>query len=402
VYGPSGTLTWSSSNAQFASDIGSYDFFISHAKETDRKMHIARLIRNPSSGEAVIPVSRRLVNRRGEFAGVVLALLSTAELERDYRAYALGQDGLIALNLSEGHVVARSPHLRDVDLNVSHTEIHRQFLSRKPFGTMVRTSPFDGVERQYGFKRLERYPLNVLVGISTSTALANWRAAAGVQLIVVAAIVLCLGGSGSWLILQVRGRTRAERQLRRAQAKLEMVNLELRRLAHQDGLTGLSNCRHFDEALQTELARAQRAQEPLTVLMVDVDYFKRFNDTYGHLAGDAVLCQVAMEIERTARRPGDVACRFGGEEFAVLLPATDTTGAATVAEDLRTRVGKLRIRHEGSDFKYVTLSVGIGSVSPGQTSSPVAAADRSLYEAKAAGRNQVGSQQLQIEGTPKN
>ncbi len=173
--------------------------------------------------------------------------------------------------------------------------------------------------------------------------------------------------------------------------RLEEANRLLRGQAMQDPLTALPNRRHIDEALGTEFRRSQRLQLPLGILMVDIDRFKAFNDTYGHPAGDICIRTVADAIGTVLRRPADLAGRYGGEEFAILLPNTDEAGLAVSAERIRRGVQERGLVHAGSEFGIVTISVGgavimppIGNIGPAAF---VEAADAALYAAKRGGRN---------------
>lgn len=170
------------------------------------------------------------------------------------------------------------------------------------------------------------------------------------------------------------------------------VTIQLRELAMRDGLTGLSNRRKFDEALDEEFRRAFREQAPLTLLMIDVDHFKLFNDTYGHQAGDECLRAVGLALAAAVHRSGDLVVRYGGEEFAALLPGTTEAGGLVVADVIHSHVARLGIVHGASDHAAVTVSIGIATMTPTSKSSSrpdrlVRGADRALYEAKAAGRN---------------
>lgn len=178
---------------------------------------------------------------------------------------------------------------------------------------------------------------------------------------------------------------------KRLEQQLEDANRQLRVLVRQDGLTGLGNRRHFDDMLGTEYRRAMRVGEPLALIMVDVDRFKAFNDLYGHPAGDACLREVGAALAGALRRPADLAVRYGGEEFAVLLPGTDEAGALQTAARIQDAMRTVAVPHAGSEFGVATLSMGI-TVLPagGPGDGPAAlveAADAALYAAKRAGRN---------------
>ncbi|WP_436018133.1 diguanylate cyclase domain-containing protein [Trinickia sp. LjRoot230] len=185
----------------------------------------------------------------------------------------------------------------------------------------------------------------------------------------------------------------AYRALRQSQQQLLVANLELRRLSHSDGLTGLSNRRYFDEYLAAEWRRGAREQVELSMLMIDVDNFKLYNDTYGHVAGDEVLKRIASTLEGCVGRPGDLAARFGGEEFAVVLPRTSIGGVRLLAEIIRREVEALQLPHANSSAcRYVTISIGGAATVPVHEvamTSLIEAADLALYRAKHDGKNRV-------------
>ena len=207
----------------------------------------------------------------------------------------------------------------------------------------------------------------------------------------------------------------------KTQVRFKHMSDELRRIATIDALTGVANRRRFDEALALEWRRGQRTNDPLALLMVDVDHFKLFNDRYGHPMGDACLCQVVKALGNASLRPGDLVARYGGEEFTVLLPQTPRAGAEHVARGVLDTVKALGIAHEtSSTAPYVTVSIGIGCYDEdSEPGSPTAerpapdrlrarcaaadlvnAADRALYAAKRAGRDQAWLLDLAQVDTP--
>ncbi|MBV6822419.1 PleD family two-component system response regulator [Pseudomonas sp. PD9R] len=189
-------------------------------------------------------------------------------------------------------------------------------------------------------------------------------------------------------------RDAAYRALRVSQQQLLDTNLVLQRLMNSDGLTGLSNRRHFDEYMELEWRRSLREQSQLSLLMIDVDYFKTYNDTFGHLEGDEALRKVAAAIRDASARPSDLPARYGGEEFALVLPNTSQGGARLVAEKLRMTVEALKIPHiSPSEGSSLTISIGLSTITPVAGSNCrelISAADKGLYLAKNNGRNQVG------------
>jgi two-component system chemotaxis family response regulator WspR len=193
-----------------------------------------------------------------------------------------------------------------------------------------------------------------------------------------------------WFIT-LQQRNEAFRALRVSQRKLAESNLQLQRLVAMDGLTGIPNRRNFDDRLDEEWKRSVREQNWLTLIMVDIDHFKQFNDLYGHITGDDCLKAVAGAISGCLLRPTDMAARFGGEEFALILPGTDQNGAEFVAEKVRKAVEMLSIPHGRSTTSdFVTVSLGVAATVPrnnSQANSLLSQADDALYAAKEAGRN---------------
>jgi diguanylate cyclase (GGDEF)-like protein len=184
-------------------------------------------------------------------------------------------------------------------------------------------------------------------------------------------------------------------ELMQLRLALETANQRLKRLVAVDALTGVANRRHFDRALDREIRRARRENLPLSLIFLDLDEFKRFNDTYGHARGDEVLRQVAHTLDETFRRGGDLVARYGGEEFAVVLPGIDGRRAELYAERLRRRIWRLAIGHNASTIaERITISGGVATVPPGLVVTPdelLHAADKALYRAKCQGRNRIAS-----------
>ena len=175
--------------------------------------------------------------------------------------------------------------------------------------------------------------------------------------------------------------------------ELQRARKSLKHLSITDALTDLANRRHFDEVLQNEFNRLSRLHHPLSLVMLDVDFFKKFNDGYGHLIGDNCLKQVAYTIRGSLQRPADFAARYGGEEFSCILPNTDSKGAAAIAEKIRTNIEQLDIPHRNSPIAdHVTVSLGVFTVYTYSRTCPseiVAKADQQLYRAKETGRNKI-------------
>jgi diguanylate cyclase (GGDEF)-like protein len=189
-------------------------------------------------------------------------------------------------------------------------------------------------------------------------------------------------------------RLKEEMDQRKAREReLESLTRKFEQLSNQDGLTGVPNRRCFEDVFHKEWLRSRREGMPLSALMIDIDFFKNYNDTYGHLQGDLCLRQVARAIETALKRPGDFVARYGGEEFVVLLPGTDLAGALSIAGLIRANVRAAAIEHASSQVaKCITVSIGISGVVPNMDMEPealLAASDAALYQAKSGGRNRV-------------
>jgi diguanylate cyclase (GGDEF)-like protein len=196
-------------------------------------------------------------------------------------------------------------------------------------------------------------------------------------------------------IAVLRQRVRRLLQQSQLQQQLEAANRELRRLVSLDGLTQLANRRRFDEYLEQSWQQMQHDRLPLSLILCDIDFFKPYNDTYGHQAGDRCLQKVAKALQTSVRRPGDLVARYGGEEFALLLPDLDLAGAVSIAEAACQAIRDLVVTHHGGSSRVlgkpvVTLSAGVASIIPSPDRSKsmfVAIADSALYQAKAEGRD---------------
>ncbi len=174
--------------------------------------------------------------------------------------------------------------------------------------------------------------------------------------------------------------------------RLTLLSEELHLLSTTDSLTGLANRRHFESCFDLEWRRAVRTQDSIALIMIDIDHFKKFNDHYGHQAGDECLRQVCQALQTYAKRSGELVARYGGEEFVVLLPRMTLVGAQHVAESMCQKVGQLNITHAQSDIGHVTISIGVAAMIPCMSDEAevlLQDADCALYQAKAQGRNRV-------------
>lgn len=389
------------------------DFFTHHRDDPSSGIYIGPPIRSRSTSEWVITISRRYTDSEGQFAGVVVVTLGVENFLRLFGKIDIGEQGAISLSTPGGQLLVRHP-FREQDLGRDFSQ-SPNFL-RHYAGAMSGTASFrsglDGTERIYAFLRSERYPLVTTVALGRDEALSSWQRQVQLTLAVVLGLFLAIALIGWRLTAAMRLRSRAECSLVSAREELLQANRRLEVLAAQDQLTGLANRRRFDEVLEREARRAVREGTPLSLLLIDLDHFKGYNDAYGHVAGDACLQTVCRALAQAVQRPGDMAARYGGEELAVVLPNTDQAGGLQVAERLRARIEGLGLEHRSSRFGHVTASIGVATAQCGEAGATqgatqsatqgtthgstqgaavalVEAADRALYRAKAAGRNCV-------------
>jgi diguanylate cyclase (GGDEF)-like protein len=356
------------------------------------------------------------------------------------RASALAErSGSVVLMVDgKGTVIARQPDPdRWVGQQFKDHPLVREFLARDEGA--VTEQGLDGVRRVFGFVQLPGTDARLAVGLDEKEVLRRVNDAtlyAYVQLGLIAGLVLVgiwLGGERLLvrpihaLVQTARRLGQGERhehvadkrwpaefvplaaaiddmagQLAAREQELCAINDHLKDLAQIDGLTGLANRRTFDTRLQSAWRRAAAAGGPLALLMIDIDHFKRLNDHYGHSAGDACLQSLAKVFAACVNHSTDLAARFGGEEFVVLLPGADLDGAVKVAERVRSAVDNLGIAHAASPIGHVTVSIGVASAHPRPDISPqtlIEAADANLYEAKNRGRNTVVSRMIRLAAT---
>ncbi|WP_456685972.1 sensor domain-containing diguanylate cyclase [Bradyrhizobium sp. P5_C11_2] len=361
-------------------------YFQAHKAQNNLGLYISEPLFSRLLGSRMIVLSRRINKADGTFGGVVLGTLNLSYFTRLFSQIDLGRNGAINLYLRDGTRVMRQPFVEaDIGANIASAPTFKGFL-REHNGSFVHTSIRDGIERYYTFTQVGDLPLILNVALSTDETEAEWR----VKALVIGGIVALLCGLTIALSLLFG------RELRRR----ETMQAELAKLSLTDALTGLPNRRAFEDAFTRASGGVRRSGEPLSLLIVDADHFKRFNDRYGHAVGDEVLKGLARCLSASIHRPHDLVCRVGGEEFAILLPDTDQAGAFCIAEKVHAEVSTLAIGSAGIGAGAVTVSIGLAAVVP--TGAEIAAladlyrrADGALYEAKAGGRNQTRCAKLQ-------
>ncbi len=369
------------------------EYFLFHQQNISSVAHIGPAIRSRTNGEWIIPVSKRVNDRNGNFKGVLLAGIKLSYFDQFFKSFSLDENGSIALALSDGTLLARRPFVEaQIGQSLAKGEIFSKYLAGAMSGNAMIASVLDGSMRLHGYRQLDAYPLVVTAATSRESILKGWYDTALQSSLIVALVVLGVGLFGWVFVRQVRLGERVEQDLRKAQEALKLI-------ATHDSLTGLANRRLFEQALEIEFSRDIRQSTSLGLIMLDIDYFKRYNDAYGHVAGDHCLAEVARAVKSCCQRPVDLAVRYGGEEFAVLLPETDIHGTLVVAEQIRRSVMARNIIHSGAPSGHVTVSLGCHAFVPTRLDSIevfIERADAALYQAKHSGRNR--SAVLSIEG----
>jgi diguanylate cyclase (GGDEF)-like protein len=352
------------------------DFFVAQRDNTD----IGRYIGRPfvgMSGRDLIGISRRLTHPDGSFACVVVGILRLEYFQNLFKNISLDPRSSVTLSRTDGTVLMRWPYrVEAIGKNIRHTALF-QHVAESRSGQFEANATSDGVQRLIVYRQIDDLPLVVGFGQATEAIFAQWRRQAiivGLLMTVLCGVTIALS---AFLVRELKRRGVAERQLAV--------------LATTDELTGLSNRRHFRAALQREWQRAMRDHVPVSLLMIDVDMFKVYNDRYGHQAGDELLNAVAVAISENLKRAADLGARYGGDELAVLLPGTPLAGAAVIAEQIRSTYARV-FDDCGTQREQCSVSVGVASLLPDlgrDCGDLIASADEALYRAKANGRNRV-------------
>lgn len=394
VYDADGAWLATSLTESIQGDNSDRAYFQYHRTHADKGIYVGHPVRSRSTGVWVLPISRRIDNADGSFGGVALVTLKVNFFERIYDELNVGRTGTVLLALEDGTVIYRRPFDEKlIGTNLSGGAVF-QAIRKQPAGSAFLVARVDNIERLYSFRRVDDFAFVIAVGQTKDELLGNWKRSS----ILIGLAVLLIGAMfavfARKLIRQFIIRDRLDAKLRAFSHDLQRDNLGLQELAHTDKLTGLANRRRFDEMLEHELHRAQRAGTPLALVLLDVDFFKKYNDRYGHLAGDACLQAVARVLASRVNRNRDLPARYGGEEFAVVLPNTDLDGAMAVAERLRHDIEGLQLPHQDSPCGVVTASLGVAALTSEldavqDAAGLVTRADRHLYQAKHAGRNRI-------------
>ena len=371
-------ITWSGTSSLPHENFSEQPFFNVHKLLNSGQVFISRPFQSSKKDEDwKISFSRRISAPDGTFVGVAVGQMKLDYFKGLFRGLDVGTNGNINLISTDGFLLMQYPVTLQafVGVDLSQTPNFIRFLSER-YGSFTAMSGLYRQERLYNFSQVHDLPMVVVVALSTENIFSNWWHTT--LLIGAATLLLCSGLLWlTWLLVrELRLRQHAER--------------ELAGLASTDALTGLANRRTLDATLEMDWRRSQRSGKPLSVIMIDIDHFKAFNDTYGHQIGDEALRQVAQVIKAHVRRPTDLAARYGGEEFAVVLNEADAASTRLLAENIRHAVEHME--PVTADNKVLTISLGTCTRYAKAFDSPLAiinTADKAMYQAKKSGRNRV-------------
>ncbi|MCP3420054.1 sensor domain-containing diguanylate cyclase [Bradyrhizobium brasilense] len=356
-----------------AANFADRDFFRAHQTRADSGLFISAPWIT-SDGEYLISLSRRINNDDGSFAGVVAGSMRLSYFHNLFRKLNFGFGDSMALFNSDGVILMRAPFdISKIGQSIKDSLVFKQFPARQS-GSYITKSIVDHVSRLYVFQAVGHNRLLIAEGLALDGIYADWWQ----QLWLIGSVVAALCGFSIVLMFYLVAALK-----RRAAAEDRLAHL-----ASTDALTGLANRRRLDDTLDVEWRRGMRAKAPVSLLMIDVDHFKIYNDTYGHQAGDAVLTTVGRCIASSAKRATDLGARYGGEEFSVLLPGIGKTGALEIAERIRAKLAAAR----ESEPELPTVSIGLSCLVPDHERTSrdlLKAADLALYQAKREGRDRV-------------
>jgi diguanylate cyclase (GGDEF)-like protein len=359
-----------------------FQYFSTHS---DDGLHISPPAISRLTGKWVVMLSRRLSNPDGSFAGVVAGAIHLDYFRGLFAAAGVARIGTVTLYGPGGSILMREPFDQQLlGKSVAQQPSYRQIMAVQK-GSFTGPAMIGEGERRFEFTHVSDQPLQLSTAIPPTDIYADWWQKAltlGGAVLSLCAATMSL----TWLFRRELNRRQS------AEIATSALNVELELLATTDGLTGLSNRRRFDEVLAREWSRAVRTSQPLSLILLDADSFKGFNDRYGHQRGDEALKLIARAIEAVIGRSGDTGYRVGGEEFAVILPDTDKEGARIVASRIREAVAGWKLPHAGSNHAVLTVSCGLAQIPEAVAIEPAGlfrAADAALYEAKRSGRNCV-------------
>ncbi|MGM3176095.1 sensor domain-containing diguanylate cyclase [Dickeya lacustris] len=394
LFDEKGNLIASTSNGPLYIYNASRREYFSFLKQNDTpSLYIAKVAVSNISHKRVIPVAKRVNGPNGEFKGVFLASVDHNYFGNFYSYFNLDYNGVLSLMNTDGHAIYLYPHLDQyINSDFSSGGLFEKSRLEHGSGSGTWRTTLDGRVRILAYVKLQRYPLIVAASLDKAAIQQRWLADNMPAILLNILVLFAIGFPGSIVLRQVRQTVRASDDISRLHQEMTDKNKALQQLALLDPLTKLANRRRFDRYLTQALLNAQQEDLPMTLIMLDVDFFKRYNDTYGHVQGDHCLMQIGAVLAEMPLPDHALVARYGGEEFAIILPGlSGEQGEALgiqVVEQIRARA----IAHQASLLAHqvVTVSVGVyaySSANPCSQQRLKEGADQALYLAKKKGRD---------------
>lgn len=372
------------------------EYFTWHRNNHRNSVHIGAVIRSRSTGDLVIPVSMRIAGTGNSFEGVLLATVKIDYFRRIYSWFEMGINDVLVLMREDSSVLYARPMSDDyIGKNLSASPLFRDMLLKSDRGSGQWSAALDGKKRIFGFARSDRYPVVVAAGYDKSTLFGKWMRGRVQEVAINIALLTGILMLGYLILRQAKMNLRIQHDLAGMRDALTRANNSLQAMAMIDGLTGLANRRQFDLSLASGIKHALASGEPLSLMMIDVDYFKRYNDTSGHVRGDECLQRIAVVLRSMITEPTHLVARYGGEEFAVIMPGVALTDALAIASRAVEGMKEQRIPHPATEMPegIVTISAGCAAFGVGsqdaRAQSLIARADEALYRAKREGKNRA-------------
>ncbi|TBV05381.1 sensor domain-containing diguanylate cyclase [Phytopseudomonas dryadis] len=372
-------------NSSLAQQTGSHnnadrEYFMHHKENTTALPFIGRPVRSRSDDSDIITISHRYNQPDGKFGGVVLASIKSDYFRSFYRTLDVEDNGKIDLIREDGIILAGvHGHDGSDEMAVPNREAF-DAIKHLGKGNFIHRDDSEQTVRIAAFSSVPEFPLFVFAGVDRREVLSGWWLATLSGVVGTVVCISLLIAAAIWLDRQLVATQRRE--------------IHFRRESEVDGLTGIANRRIFDSHLAARLTESSSFPISLSLLLIDVDHFKQFNDRYGHAGGDDCLRQIAHALQSVQRRTNDLVARYGGEEFAILLPDCDLHQAHTMAEEVNSKIRNLAIQHDSSPHGIVTVSIGVASTVIANEITPralIEQADTALYRAKENGRDTVCS-----------
>jgi diguanylate cyclase (GGDEF)-like protein len=330
-------------------------------------------------------ITKPVINHDGKLIAIVVAGMETSRITDFYGLMGFGISPTVSVFKGNGDMVARYPNMQQyIGKNISKGTLFAQQLPKAPKGVFKSLSPLDNKHRLAAYTSIKNLDMVVFAGIEEDIAFQAWSNRSNRLIYTMLCVLFIIG-----FILYYAYRTLMQKMILRENNKdLQQDNKGLNELAHIDSLTGIANRRTFDTTLAASWIKHEQDDRPLSILLIDIDFFKAYNDNYGHQQGDICLYQVAQALKSALHREIDLIARYGGEEFVVILNTT-ANDATIVAERMRVAVESLAIPHGYSKVKpCITVSIGIASTENATMPEElISFADQSLYKAKKAGKN---------------